>query len=76
MGSQVIFKLAGNDSTTEEVLIRDDATKTYQTVRKNPLRDIISTMEYREVTPSKCEIEWTVEVKPKRCCFTGLGENY
>ena len=66
-GSHIEFVLTGNRKTSEEVTVRDEYTKTYQTVRKTPQRDTISTMKFNKVTPTKTEIEWTLEVKPKGC---------
>ena len=51
----------------EWVTVRDDATKTYQTVERSFFKDTISTMVFKEVSPSKSEVEWTVECKPKWC---------
>lgn len=79
VGSHITLKLQGGGRVSEKVSIKDDSTHTYQTIRQTCFQTTISTMVFSKVSPSKSEIEWEVEVKPKTCgslCVSSWMENH
>ena len=68
IGSSIVYRAQKNSSKiVEKVLVRNETTKTFETVSSMPYAYVTSCMVFQGKTPMQSLIRWKVDMRPKWC---------